>query len=714
MYVEDDTMSAMLPATTEKRRAIVLLSGGLDSTTTLAIAKREGYAPYAMTFRYGQRHAAEIAAAKRVAETLGVAEHVVVDIDLRLFGGSALTADIAVPKARDLAEIGAGGIPITYVPARNTIFLSFALAWAEVLGASDIFLGVNALDYSVSGKTLVWVRNRQGANLMPIEAFYALVDDDYETMSVDPHTLQVAWKRVTGRYRHDVSGKRCFTITLERGQEITVTEDHSLFTINPITAALIPVRGADVSQGMPLVVPFDLSDCTSVWARDVSSVSLVGIQQRPARPALRRSLEVVDGYVTNRLGRTRVPMHFPITDEFLYLVGLWLAEGGKDTHSKRTTLAFSVGGIPGAADALRAFFEPFGVQVNKSPANDHDYSVCSSVFDAVFHHLSLLGTAKEGSKRFPTFFWELSQRQRRIVVAGLWDGDGSHVLKHQAILAQKSHALIHDLYHCLTLDGIFPVIKASSHEQKAIVLGRAEDFERFTHLYPLRHTSKRESLEAAGAPVGRDKTFGLWKCEGLWTAVSLATPPAGRKTEVYNAGGKYDEGVRAQRSAFLEVPAIRELAQSRLAFLRVVGVRETSATYMYDLSVHGAENFLGNGILAHNSGYPDCRPEYIAAFERMANLATKAGVEGAQRLTIHTPLIAMTKAQIIQTGLDLGVDYALTLSCYDPSPEGAACGECDACLLRQKGFAALGRADPVAYQTDQARQLAHSREDPRP
>ncbi len=128
-------------------KAIVLLSGGLDSTTTLAIARQEGFAPYALTFRYGQRHELEIEAARRVAARLGVEQHVIADIDLRLFGGSALTDDIAVPKGRDLAEMG-HGIPVTYVPARNTIFLSFALAWAEVLEANDIFIGVNALDYS--------------------------------------------------------------------------------------------------------------------------------------------------------------------------------------------------------------------------------------------------------------------------------------------------------------------------------------------------------------------------------------------------------------------------------------------------------------------------------------------------------------------------------------------------------------------------------------
>ena len=128
-------------------KAVILLSGGLDSTTTLAIAKHAGYACCALTFQYGQRHAIEIEAAKHIATHFGVVEHITVPIDLRQFGGSALTSDMPVPKDR-APEAMSRGIPSTYVPARNTIFLSFALAWAEVLGAFDIFLGVNALDYS--------------------------------------------------------------------------------------------------------------------------------------------------------------------------------------------------------------------------------------------------------------------------------------------------------------------------------------------------------------------------------------------------------------------------------------------------------------------------------------------------------------------------------------------------------------------------------------
>ena len=125
------------------KKAVVLLSGGLDSATCLAIAKSEGFECYALSFDYGQRHECELLAAKTIAGAMGVADHVVIKIDLRKWGGSALTSDIAVPDAG-----GAAGIPVTYVPARNIIFLSFATGWAEVLGAKDIFIGVNSVDYS--------------------------------------------------------------------------------------------------------------------------------------------------------------------------------------------------------------------------------------------------------------------------------------------------------------------------------------------------------------------------------------------------------------------------------------------------------------------------------------------------------------------------------------------------------------------------------------
>lgn len=676
------------------RRAVVLLSGGLDSATALAVAVAQGYECFALSFDYGQRHARELESANRVAATLGARQHLTLRIDLRPIGGSALTADIEVPKGRSDAAIGAG-VPVTYVPARNTIFLAHALAWAEVLGAEDMFIGVNALDYSVGADTRVWIRTPRWARLMRIQDVFNLPEDLYETIAVDPVTLSLSWKRVTGRFRHASQAKRCFRIRLERGQQVVVTEDHSLFTIDPGSARLTTIKGAEIVPGTPLVVPFDLSSAATAWKGDLPHLDLSGLPAFYDGLHRRRSIMLLNGYVTNRLKRTLIPVLFPLSDAFLYVVGLWLAEGGKSLGSKTGSLAFSIGGIPGAVKALRAVFDGSGVAVAKSPDNDYDYSVCSSVFAALFRYSGLFGTAKRGEKSFPSFFWDLSQRQRRLVLAGLFDGDGSHVFNGELSLAQKSHRIIDDVYYALSLDGILPIMRDGPHGQKLLIISRAQDFRRLVALYPFRHTSKRNSYQAQAAVQPRDQATGLWKCPGLWDAVASARLKPGAKTRIYNSGGKYDTSYRAQRSAFAEVESLRPLVESPLAFLRAVDVQETTSEWMYDLAVEGAETFVANGVLAHNSGYPDCRPEFIEAFERLANVATQAGVEGKSRFRIHTPLIALTKAQIVARAYELGVDLSLTWSCYAPEADGRACGLCDSCRLRKKGFAEARLVDPV-------------------
>lgn len=673
-------------------RAVVLVSGGLDSATALAIARSQGFECYALSVDYGQRHSAELDAAMRVAGALGAREHRIMRIDLAGIGGSALTdTSIAVP------EKPTAGIPVTYVPARNTVLLSLALAWAEVLRAEAIFIGVNAVDYSVAGDTRVWIRSSQGACLMPISEVCGLPKSvKLETLAVSPESLSVQWRTVTGRHRHEVGFKRCFEVTLERGQKIDITEDHSLFSLDS-AGTLCTVRGDEIVKGMPLVVPFDLSNHANSWASELKTIDLREGGSVVRCGKRRSTLIESDGHLTNRLRRTRVPVDFPVTDDFLRVVGLWLAEGGKSPASPSQTLSFSIGGLDGAPDLLRRYFATFGVSVRKSPANDFDYRVASSVFCEVFERLCLLGTAKGGTKRFPVWFWSLSQRQRRIVIAGLWDGDGSQVWRGEAPIHQKSHPLIDELYHCLLLDGIFPTVKSAAHGQKRLALTRAADFARFVQLYPLWHRAKRDSLRCAAAVVGRDKTTGLWKSNGLWQCVANSDLPAGAKTRIYNQGGKYDESFRAQRSAFRGVPELDLIRESNLAFLRVVKIEPVSYRYMYDLSVEGYENFLANGFLAHNSGYPDCRPEFVSAFQRMAALATKAGVEG-RPWRIHTPLIALSKAQIIEEGMRLGVDFSITVSCYQADNEGRACGCCDSCRLRRAGFEAAGIPDPTLYR----------------
>ncbi len=680
-------------------RAVVLLSGGLDSATTLAVARSEGYEVYALSVDYGQRHRRELDCAATQAKLQRAKEHRVVRLDLRAVGGSALTDDISVPKDRSQEAIG-HGVPVTYVPARNTVLLALCLGYAEVAGAFDLFIGANAIDYSVGGDSRIWVRGSSGARLIRIRDLWELPPDRYQTMAVDRETLRVVWRPVTHVWRHRSLGKRCYRIHLERGQYVTVTEDHSLFTLEPETARIKTIRGADVTVGTPLVVPFDLSSAAGPWKDDLTTVDLSGLPEAIAGRFHRPSIHRVGEAITNRLGTPYVPVRFPVTDQLLYVVGLWLAEGGKDPESRNSALAFSVGGIPGAVDSLADYFRTYGVRVRRSPANSFDYSVCSSVFSALFWYFGLYGTAKAGGKRFPTFFWQLSQRQRRIILAGLWDGDGSHVFKGTVTLAQKSHALIEEAYHCLTLDGIFPKLKDGRHGQRMLLLHRADDLARFTALYPMRHPTKRDGYAALAAKRGRDQSTGLWKCPGVWREVSAATLAAGVKTRVYNAGGKYDVSFRSRRTAFAPVPALRPLVDSRLAFLRVTAIEDTNEEFVYDLSVEGAENFVANGVLAHNSGYPDCRPEFLQAFERLANLATRAATEGQGTYRVHAPLVSLSKADIVRLGTKLGVDYGQTLSCYDPDEAGRSCGRCDSCQLRKKGFAEAGLNDPIEYRND--------------
>jgi 7-cyano-7-deazaguanine synthase len=199
--------------------AVVLLSGGLDSTTTLAYALDRGYAVRAMTFRYGQRHAHEVEAAQRIAQRFGVREHAIVDIDLRAFGGSALTTDMPVPKNRTADDMKAGSIPVTYVPARNTIFLSFALAWAEVLKARDIFIGVNALDYSgypdcrpeyiAAFEKMANLATRRGVEGETISIHTPLIDLTKGQIIELGRTLGVDYGLTTSCYDPDADGRAC-------------------------------------------------------------------------------------------------------------------------------------------------------------------------------------------------------------------------------------------------------------------------------------------------------------------------------------------------------------------------------------------------------------------------------------------------------------------------------------------------------------------------
>ncbi|MDE3010600.1 MAG: 7-cyano-7-deazaguanine synthase QueC [Pseudomonadota bacterium] len=201
-----------------KPRAVVLLSGGLDSTTVLALAREAGFDSHCLSFRYGQRHAHELDCAARVAQALGATRHVVADIDLRVFGGSALTSDIEVPKGRD-PDDHSGGIPITYVPARNTVFLSYALAWAEVLDSSDVFIGVNALDYSgypdcrpafiAAFETMANLATRAGVEGRRLRIHTPLIELSKAQIIAEGRRLGVDYAMTTSCYDPAPDGRAC-------------------------------------------------------------------------------------------------------------------------------------------------------------------------------------------------------------------------------------------------------------------------------------------------------------------------------------------------------------------------------------------------------------------------------------------------------------------------------------------------------------------------
>ena len=237
------------------KRAVVLLSGGLDSATTLAIAKEEAYEIFALSFRYGQRHEIEIGSAERVAKSFGVREHRVMEIDLRGFGGSALTDAIEVPKNRGADEM-ASGIPITYVPARNTIFLSYALAWAEVIGAQDIFIGVNALDYSgypdcrpefiAQFENLAQVATKAGVEGTRYQIHAPLIEMTKEQIIREGTKLGVQFSLTTSCYDPMADGRACgecdSCLLRAKGFREAGMPDPTHYICHPELSRGIPVR----------------------------------------------------------------------------------------------------------------------------------------------------------------------------------------------------------------------------------------------------------------------------------------------------------------------------------------------------------------------------------------------------------------------------------------------------------------------------------------
>ena len=673
-------------------------SGGLDSTTVLHWCLRVFGSVHCLIFDYGQRHKVELEIAEKYLTNLAVKTGVDgkcnpniswdnIDMSpINSLAESSLTREsIPTPRNQSVDEID-DGIPNTFVPGRNIYFVTALAQRAYRLGGRHIALGVNVLDYSVGADTVVFTQDRSG--IVKSVKIKNLRDSwqGLRTASVNIRTNQVEWREIKGWFAHDVRINKKYRITLERGQTIDITDGHSIFTIDEQTTRLTEVKGSDVCVGMPIAVPF--TACPDTPTPELEMVDIRGIISQSDARLTKSMFRLEQGYILFR--NHRLPVDFPLTDDFLRIVGLWIAEGGKEIDSNNHTLAFSIGGVEKNARLFESYFGGQGYVVQRHQ-NGFDVSITSKLYAEVFRLLDLFGTSKRGEKKLPDFYWRLSQRQRRIVVAAIFDGDGHKCDRHSIDIAQKSHAVIDGLYQTFLLDGIFPSMKLIQHEQKMLSITCAEDMQKFVMHYPMWHYDKVMSYSIALQKAGKDKVRGFWKCDGVWSAVSKASLKPGLKTEAYCRGGKYDSSIRAQRAALFEVPTLAHLVDSQVAMLRVKSVEPIDDEVMYDLSVEGNQNFIANGVLAHNSGYPDCRPEFLDAMRNAIGIGIYNGT-GAD-VGVHAPLMHLTKAQIIRLGRQLGVRYEDTHSCYNGVLGG--CGECDSCLLRRQAFHSLGLEDPA-------------------
>jgi queuosine biosynthesis protein QueC len=654
--------------------AIVLLSGGVDSTTTLAIAKVEGYEIYALSFNYGQRHAIELEAAKQIAKHFQAKEHLIIDIDLRRIGGSALTDDIEVPKDRSLptappacrpngigrtgqagdAEVG-GDIPITYVPARNTIFLSFALAWAEVLGVDTIFIGVNALDYCVPGT--MDVMTQKGLRKM-------------QDLRVGDYVLSygedgLSWKPVIF---HALSPKQERLLKIYCGQNLfECTDNHHMLKVEYVrkphqrlrlmdkkyrmllNKRVVHVQARDLKIGDYLLLPAQEVDIDSQIPEEFDFTPYISLVQWKEE-----KLEIKDGKVGRITGiRNYLPLKCKLSDVLTILA--WYVTEGWITSSNGICISQhnqeNIHTIMHAIEAIE-------LKANFESGRDGDKTIFFS-HPILSTWFKTLGT-KAQDKHLPDWCLGLSNKYLNILFESLVKGDGSW--QRQAKLYGKPYDALHVAPH------FSPALQCGEGEAERSEAVHEVTAERSEHFYCDFYSTSEVLLK-----------------QTIYIATRLGYRASIQKT---SKSGTY--AVRFSK------PRSRLLNGASLARITAIDQIENSSD-LYDITVEKNHTFVGGSfgfIIAGQSGYPDCRPEYIEAYQRMANLATKAGVEGKTRLQIKTPLINLTKAEIIKKGLELGVDYGLTHSCYDPTESGAACGRCDSCLLRRKGFQEAGVPDP--------------------
>ena len=705
-------------------KAVVLLSGGLDSATTLYCAKSLGYTCHCLILDYGQRHRREIEAAKKVARAAGCSFDVV---PLRFpWKGSALTdRDISVPTGRSLKQM-AQGIPATYVPARNTIFLSLALGCAEAIGAQSIFIGANAIDYSLAQGSPILIR---GKGYVPIED----CRPGDLTLSMNSSTLHLEWCSIAHVIQHPYIGQPIYRLVTEQGREVVVSEGHSLYGLSE-TGDVCPVvvnqlrpgdyivsagRAPFLSESAPEVKLIDLlsgSQNTFVSHPDVPR--WIGRyrneQERYWKKASLVPLEIFQsrfrGLVEDKTilvcaktrGKRRgIPAAFTLTKDWAFFLGLWLADG---SYGGPRTVNISCNAAE-AQPALRTVAEFFHTEVGVRP-NGIDRGISSRLLVSTMKALGFIGTSR--TKQIPSLVLEWPSSLQAAFIKGYIVGDGSIDPRGPITMSSVNAKLLGQFQDFLLHFGVV-AYRRTIHMKKNNFTGGP------TTLFSLvieNSQDKKLLLDATGQfdkqtkiHMTRSKIHGIPVYSKL--NAQLKSFQAGRTiTKIKNAirnNAIYDQS-RFQRNLLERLlPVVPDvvlrkrwgkLVDNDIIFSKVRSKElvRYDGQYIYDLSIPGNENFICNGVVAHNSGYPDCRPAYYRAMQKAACLGTKAGVEG-KGIRIVTPLIRKTKAEIIRLGMKLDVPYQLTWSCYLGGRQ--PCGRCDSCLLRRKGFQEVGLADPA-------------------